>query len=139
MSFLKRALKRSKIPVGHYTYRGTGDFAGMALQLRVELSGQGLLVINANTVLYLNETAAVHAYYFMQGLSVDEAVRRVKKIYRVKAEAARSEHEKLFLCRSTHTGVHDKGCYKGIAERKGLIIHASSTVPLLRLHMQVLL
>jgi len=95
MSFLRRALKRSKIPVGHYTYRGTGDFAGMALQLRVEPTGQGLLVINANTVLYLNETAAVHAYYFMQGMSVDEAVRRVKKIYRVKAEGARSEHEKL--------------------------------------------
>lgn len=101
MSFLRKAFKRSKIPTGRYMYRGVGDFAKMALQLRVEPNGQGLLVINANTVLYLNETATAHAYFLMRGMSVEEAVENIKKIYRVKIETARVEHEKLIFTVST--------------------------------------
>lgn len=101
LSFLRRTFKRPEIPAGHYTYRGVGDFAKMALQLRVEPNKQGLLVINANTVLYLNETATAHAYFLMQGMSVEQAVRNVRKIYRVEAETARSEHEKLIFTVST--------------------------------------
>lgn len=73
----------------------------MALQLRVEPNGQGLLVVNANTVLYLNETAVAHAYFLMQGMSLEEAVKNIKKIYRVEAETARTEHEKLIFTVST--------------------------------------
>ncbi|MCK4497935.1 radical SAM protein [Candidatus Bathyarchaeota archaeon] len=101
MSFLRRTFKHSKIPVGRYTYRGVGELAKMALQLRVEPNDQGLLVINANTVLYLNETATVHAYFLMQGMSLDEAVENVRKMYRVKEATARSEHEKLIFTIST--------------------------------------
>ena len=101
MSFLRRALKHSKIPMGRYTYRGVGDFAKMALQLRVESNGLGLLVINANTVLYLNETATAHAYFLMQGMSVKEAVKNIRRIYQVKAETAHIEHEKLIYSIST--------------------------------------
>jgi radical SAM protein with 4Fe4S-binding SPASM domain len=101
LSFLRRAFKHSKIPIGRYTYRGVGDFAKIALQLRVESNGRGLLVINANTVLYLNETATAHAYFLMQGMSVEDAVKNIMKIYRVKAEKARGEHEKLIYSIST--------------------------------------
>ncbi|MDH5449140.1 MAG: radical SAM protein [Candidatus Bathyarchaeota archaeon] len=101
MNFLRKAFKQSKIPIGRYTYRGVGDLAKMALQLRVEPSGQGLLVINANTVLYLNETATAHAYFLMQGMSAEEAVKNIRKIYRVKAETAREEHKKLIFSIST--------------------------------------
>ncbi len=101
MSFIRKAFKRPTIPKGRYTYRGGGEFAKMALQLRVEQSGNGMLVINANTVLYLNETATAHAYFMMQGLPTDEAVRNIRKIYRVDAHAARKEHEKLVFTVST--------------------------------------
>jgi len=101
LSFLQKVFKRSKIPMGRYTYRGVGDFAKMALQLRVEPKGQGLLVINANTVLYLNETATAHAFFLMQGMSMEETVRSIKKIYRVNAETASAEHEKLIYTVST--------------------------------------
>lgn len=50
-------LKKKKIPMGRYTYRGEGEFSGMALQLRVEQAGRGVMVINANTVLHLNQSA----------------------------------------------------------------------------------
>lgn len=92
---------RPKIPVGRYTYRGKDRFAGMALQLRVEPDGRGLLVINANTVLYLNETATAHAYFFMQGMSTEEAVKSVRRIYRVKEEVARKDHERIIYTIST--------------------------------------
>lgn len=73
----------------------------MALQLRVEPEGTGLLVINASTVLYLNETATAHAYLFMQGLSTDAAVKKIRRMFRVNAETAKKEHEKLIYAVST--------------------------------------
>jgi radical SAM protein with 4Fe4S-binding SPASM domain len=91
----------SKVPAGLYTYRGKGEFARLALQLRVEHDGKGLLVINANTVLYLNETATTHAFFFMQGMSTEEAVKKIKRIYRVDREVARKDHEHLIYTVST--------------------------------------
>lgn len=101
MSWLRKALGRSKIPVGLYSYRGVGDFANMALQLRVEPGGRGMLVINANTVLHLNQTAAAHAYFLMQGMSTEEAAANIRTIYRVDAAIARADHEKLIFAVST--------------------------------------
>lgn len=101
MSFLRRFLRVPEIPRGRFTYRGRGKFARMALQLRVEPEGTGLLVINANTVLYLNGTATAHAYLFMQGLSTDTAVKKIRRMFRVNAETAKKEHEKLIYAIST--------------------------------------
>ncbi|UCB60508.1 MAG: radical SAM protein, partial [Candidatus Bathyarchaeota archaeon] len=69
--------------------------------MRVEQGGSGMLVINANTVLYLNETATAHAYFLMQGMQTEEAVKNIKKIYRVDAVTARAEHERLIFAVST--------------------------------------
>ncbi len=103
MSFFKkvRKIRASKVPAGLYTYRGKGKFTGMALQLRVEPDGTGLLVINANTVLYLNETAAAHAYFFMKGMTTDESVEKIKRIYRVKKTVAQKYHERMIYTIST--------------------------------------
>jgi len=67
VSFLRKAFRAPRVPQGRYTYRGRGNFAGLALQLRVEPDGEGVLVINADRVLFLNETATAYAYYFVQG------------------------------------------------------------------------
>jgi len=101
MSFIRKRFHASKIPQGRYTYRGKGDFTGLALQLRVEPDGQGLLIINANTVLYLNETATAHAFYFMQGMTTDEAVAKIRRIYRVNKKTARTDYERLVYTVST--------------------------------------
>ncbi len=94
-------LRKPTIPTGLYYYRGRGEFRRMALQLRVEAGGKGVLAINAKTVLYLNETAAAHIYYFMQGMPTHEAARRVCAIYRVNDETATKDHEKLVYAIST--------------------------------------
>jgi radical SAM protein with 4Fe4S-binding SPASM domain len=89
------------IPMGRYTYRGKDQFAGLALQLRVELKGRGVMVINANTVLHLNETATAYAYFFMQGMPTDAVLKRIRKMYKVKPETAKKDYETLVYTVST--------------------------------------
>jgi radical SAM protein with 4Fe4S-binding SPASM domain len=73
----------------------------MALQLRIESDGKGVLAINAKTVLYLNETAAAHLYHFMQGMPTEKAVHRIRSVYRVNEETARKDHQRLIYAIST--------------------------------------
>jgi len=93
MSFLKKIVEKPKVPMGRYTYRGTDKFAGMSLQLRIEQSGQGVMVINANTVLHLNHTATTFAYYFMQGLPQKDVLAKMQRMYHVKADTAKTDYE----------------------------------------------
>jgi radical SAM protein with 4Fe4S-binding SPASM domain len=73
----------------------------LALQLRVEPDGKGLLVINANTVLFLNETSTAYAYFLVQGLTTQEVISKIRSIFRVKEEQARSDYERLVYAIST--------------------------------------
>ena len=93
--------KPKRIPSGMFTYRGEGEFSGLSLQLRVEPDGRGLLAINANTVLYLNETATVLAYYFMHGYSTESAIKTLRRLYRVDEATAKEDYEHLVYNIST--------------------------------------
>jgi radical SAM protein with 4Fe4S-binding SPASM domain len=101
MSLLRRVFSPPKIPEGRYTYRGKDRFAGLALQLRVEPGSRGVMVINAHTVLFLNETATAYAYYFMQGIPSNTVLKRIRSIYRVDSKTARKDYEKLVYTVST--------------------------------------
>jgi radical SAM protein with 4Fe4S-binding SPASM domain len=101
MSFLNKIVHRARIPQGRYTYRGQDKFSGMSLQLRIEQSGQGVMVINANTVLHLNHTATAFAYYFMQGQPQKEVLKKIRRMYRVDTETAKADYEKLVYTIST--------------------------------------
>jgi radical SAM protein with 4Fe4S-binding SPASM domain len=92
--------KRS-VPAGRYTYRGTGEFTGMALQLRVEPDERGVMVINANTVLHLNPTATAYAYYFMQGIPQEEVLKNIRGVFRVDEASAKTDYERLIYTIST--------------------------------------
>lgn len=97
MSFLRR----EKIPLGRFTYRGTDEFSGLSLQLRIEQSKRGIMVINANTVLHLNQSATAYAYYFMQGLPEKEVINKIRNMYKVNPETAKTDYEKLINTIST--------------------------------------
>ena len=101
MSFLRKALRPPRVPQGRYTYRGKGEFAGMSLQLRIQPDGRGVMVINANTVLHLNETATAYTYYFMQGVPENEVLKQIRRMYRVNATKAKGDYEKLVYTIST--------------------------------------
>jgi len=93
MRFLKN--KKTTIPTGRYSYRVKDDFDKLALQLRVESDGKGIMVINANTVLHLNETATAYAYYFIQGIPEIQLLKQIRNTYKVSEEQARQDYEKL--------------------------------------------
>lgn len=99
MAFLRKIFPKS--PHGRYTYRGKDQYAGLALQLRIEPDGKGIMVINANTVLYLNATATSYAYFFMQGLSIDTTLKNIRRMYKVNEETAKQDYEKLIYTIST--------------------------------------
>ncbi len=101
--------RKQHITIGRFTYRGTGEYAGLSLQLRVEPDEHGVMVINGDRMLYLNETASAFAYYFMQGMPEAEVVQRVRRIFRVSQTQAKQDYEKLVYTISTlaHT---DKVC-----------------------------
>lgn len=101
VNVVSRILLPPKVPQGRYTYRGRDKFAGLALQLRVEPDELGVMVINANTVLYLNETATAQAYFFMQGMTTDAALKKIRRMYRVNEKTAKRDHEKLIYTIST--------------------------------------
>jgi radical SAM protein with 4Fe4S-binding SPASM domain len=101
MSFLKSVFGKQRVPQGRYTYRGRDKFVGMSLQLRIEQSGQGVMVINANTVLHLNHTATAFAYFFMQGLPREEVAKKIHSMYHVNAKTAKADYEKLVYTIST--------------------------------------
>lgn len=93
--------KKRGIPQGRYTYRGKDELAGISLQLRVEPSGQGVMVINANAVLHLNHTATAFAYFFMEGLPEDGVLKQIRRMYRVNSEQAKTDYNKLVYSIST--------------------------------------
>lgn len=65
------------------------------LHLRIERNGQGLLIVNAATVLHLNQTATEYAYLLLRGADEEEVVRTMTRRYRVDAERARSDFRDL--------------------------------------------
>lgn len=101
MSFLKNLGYKQKIPAGRYSYRGQDKYAGMSLQLRIEEGGRGVMVINANTILHLNQTASLYAYYFMQGLPEIDVIDKICGMYRVSKKQAKADYERLVYAIST--------------------------------------
>ncbi|MBN1810801.1 MAG: radical SAM protein [Anaerolineae bacterium] len=65
------------------------------LHLRIEPDGRGLLVINAATILHLNQTAAEYARLLIQGTDEEAAADAIAKRYRVKKAQAREDYTQL--------------------------------------------
>jgi organic radical activating enzyme len=61
---------------------------GHRLHLRVEKNGDGLLILDASTVLHLNRTAAEFCYYWIRGLPDGEIARLVSTRYKISQEKA---------------------------------------------------
>lgn len=62
------------------------------LHLRVEEEGRGLLILNAETVLHLNQTAAEYAYHRIKGTPEDEVVRNISNRYQITAGQVREDY-----------------------------------------------
>ena len=101
MSFFNRMIERvfvpyKPLPPGVFPYQTPPD-APMQyrLHLRIEPDGDGILVVNAKTVLHLNQTATEFIYHLVQKTPEDAAVDQIARRYHVKKDLARQDYHEL--------------------------------------------
>ncbi len=91
---IREAIRRLFTPVtllpgGMYHYQTPPDaLQPYRLHLRLEPDGLGMLIVNASTILHLNQTASEFAYHLVKGTPVNEAVRQIASRYRVSYKRA---------------------------------------------------
>jgi hypothetical protein len=61
------------------------------LHLRIEPDGDGIMIINASTVLHLNQTATEYAYHFVRETPVDQVVRQMEGRYEISKQRIRKD------------------------------------------------
>jgi len=100
MSLLARLRDRLSpprpLPAGLHGYERRDETGGrVRVHLRVEPDGRGLLVINASRILHLNQTAVEYARFILEGAGEEQAVRSVRRRYRVDGATARADYRRL--------------------------------------------
>jgi len=72
------------LPAGIYHYQAPAqaDFP-YRLHLRLEADGNGILIVNAATILHLNQTAAEYAYHLVNETAKEAVVRQIAARYRI--------------------------------------------------------
>ena len=97
MNSLRRLFTPIKpIPSGIYHYISPPDDPrNYRLHLRLEPEGNGVLIINASTILHLNQTAAEYAYYLVKNEPVEQAAHKMVERYHVDLEQAKNDYQEL--------------------------------------------
>jgi MoaA/NifB/PqqE/SkfB family radical SAM enzyme len=65
------------------------------LHLRVETDGSGVLLVNASTILHLNDSATAHALEIIREATVPDAARAVRSRFRVSRQRALADQQQL--------------------------------------------
>jgi len=85
---------KEPLPAGMYTYQTPPDAERQyRLHLRIEKDGTGILVINAATVLHLNQTAVEYAYHFIEHTLTEKVIDVVSNRYQADREHIRQDYE----------------------------------------------
>ena len=101
MNFLNNLLNKvfppfQPISPGIYHYQAPPDAEfPYRLHLRIENDGEGILIVNASTVLHLNQTATEYAFHLVNQTPDSEVSRQVKKRYRISAQQALDDYQDL--------------------------------------------
>ena len=87
-------VQKEPLPVGifHYQAPPEAEFP-YRLHLRLEPGGDGVLIVNASTVLHLNQTAAEYAFHLVQESPEDEAASEVAARYQVTKKQALADFQ----------------------------------------------
>jgi organic radical activating enzyme len=92
-SIRQRFIPRKPLPSGTYHYQAPDDDPqNYRLHLRLETSGEGLMIVNAATILHLNKTAAEYAYHLVNQTPEDEVARSIASRYRVSRSIAHKDY-----------------------------------------------
>jgi radical SAM protein with 4Fe4S-binding SPASM domain len=80
------------LPAGLHAYERRDETGGrVRVHLRVEPDGRGLLVIDATRMLHLNQTATEYARLVLERVDEVQAIRTIRRRYRVDAATARRD------------------------------------------------
>lgn len=99
MTSIRESIRRlitpvKPLPPGIYHYQAPQeDPRNYRLHLRLEPDGTGVLIVNAATVLHLNQTAAEYAYHLVQNHPADQAIRSVASRYRVNEQNVQKDYQ----------------------------------------------
>lgn len=86
--------KKEPFQPGLYTYQSPPESENpYRLHLRIEKDGSGILVINASTVLHLNQTAAEYAFHITQRTELEKVVKSISARYNVDPKQVRLDFE----------------------------------------------
>jgi len=88
--------KPQAFPPGMYSYMAPlDDPLNYRLHLRVESSGKGVLMVNASTILHLNETATEYAYFLVNNLPNYEVIQHFSKRYKTKSSIIENDYQEF--------------------------------------------
>lgn len=73
----------------HYLREEQGEKS--RIHLRMDADGHGTLIVNANSVMHLNPTAALMAYLILEKVEEKQAIKAIQKQYRVSEKQARKD------------------------------------------------
>lgn len=96
-AFLDNLLGTNRhLPVGIYHYQA-GEDAPLPyrLHLRIEPDGEGVIILNAKTVLHLNHTATEYAYHLVQQTPEKELIKSVSERYKVREEQIKKDYKEF--------------------------------------------
>jgi organic radical activating enzyme len=93
------------LPAGvHHVQSGPDSPTPFRLHLRLEPDGSGLFIVNASTVLHLNQTAAEYAYLWVKDSTPENAAKSISSRYRVNKKKAM--HDYLDFIQRVETLIH---------------------------------
>ncbi len=85
--------KKALIPAGIYHYQSPPeDPRNTRYHLRVEENGDGILIVNAATVLHLNQTAAAYVYFMIKNFPPEQVGKQMAATYQVHPERAKEDY-----------------------------------------------
>jgi organic radical activating enzyme len=82
------------LPAGIYHYQSPADATlPFRVHLRLEPDGSGVLIVNAHTVLHLNQTAAEFAYHLVKSTPPEQIIKEFTKRYHVSEQVAAQDYK----------------------------------------------
>jgi organic radical activating enzyme len=92
-SIRQRFVPRKPLPPGTYHYQAAQDDPqNYRLHLRIEPGGEGLMIVNATTILHLNASAAEYAYHLVNQTPKEEVATSIASRYRVSKSTALKDY-----------------------------------------------
>ncbi len=97
---LQRVMRWNKEPLpvlskGLHSYHRESNGGSSHIHLRMDESGEGILIINANRVLHFNASAALMAYLFLENTPENQIINTLTNSFRVSKSQAKDDYAKF--------------------------------------------